>query len=71
MHQGAAELYGGTVERAVELLDTAIDLLERIHDQEWLGFGLISRGRADILLGRLESAATRLDRARTLRRRLR
>ncbi|WP_412542385.1 AAA family ATPase [Longispora sp. K20-0274] len=66
VHQGAAELFGGTVERAVELLDAAIDIQERIHDQEWLALGLISRGRADILLGRLESAAGRLDRARTL-----
>ncbi|MEV6524361.1 AAA family ATPase [Longispora sp. NPDC051575] len=66
VHQGTAELFGGTVERAVELLDAAIDVQERIHDQEWLGFGLIARGRADLLLGRLEAAAARLDRARTL-----
>ncbi|GIG59520.1 transcriptional regulator [Longispora fulva] len=66
VHQGTAELFGGTVERAVELLDAAIDIQERIHDQEWLALGLLGRGRADILLDRLESAAGRLDRARTL-----
>ncbi|MGY0233037.1 AAA family ATPase [Longispora urticae] len=66
VHQGTAELFGGTVERAVELLDAAVDVQERIHDQEWLGFALMARGRCDLLLGRLEAAAARLDRARTL-----
>ncbi|MGY0231895.1 ATP-binding protein [Longispora urticae] len=61
--RGTAELADGTVERAVELLDEAVALEERVGDTEWLAGALMSRGRADLLLDQPAQAARRFDRA--------
>ncbi|MFE9425125.1 AAA family ATPase [Kitasatospora sp. NPDC006697] len=62
----AAELNGGTVERATELADAALRAGEQAGDAEWSAYALGLRGRADLLAGRVPQAAEHLGRCRDL-----
>ncbi|WP_040478396.1 AAA family ATPase [Longispora albida] len=63
---GSAELNGGTVERAVGLLDDAIAQAARARNPEPLAYALGLRGRAEILLRRPSGAVRELERARRI-----
>ncbi|MFG2695891.1 AAA family ATPase [Kitasatospora sp. NPDC048407] len=67
---GAAELNGGTAERAAHLLDSAIRAAEDDHDHEWLAYAHGLRGRASFLLGHLPMAVHHLTRCQLLLRRM-
>ncbi|TWF96831.1 AAA family ATPase [Kitasatospora viridis] len=62
----AAELNGGTVERATELADAALRAGQQADDTEWSAYALGLRGRADLLAGRIPQAAEHLLRCREL-----
>ncbi|MFJ5231112.1 AAA family ATPase [Kitasatospora sp. NPDC088391] len=59
---GAAELNGGTAERAARLLDSAIRAAEDDHDREWLAYAHGLRGRVELLRGHHPAAADHLTR---------
>ncbi|GAA4878359.1 LuxR family transcriptional regulator [Kitasatospora terrestris] len=67
---GAAELAGGSAERAADLLDSAIRAAESDRDREWLAYAHGLRGRVDLLTGTPEAAAGHFLEARRLLRRL-
>ncbi|AUG78275.1 helix-turn-helix transcriptional regulator [Kitasatospora sp. MMS16-BH015] len=60
----AAELNGGTAERAAELAGAALSAGERTGDTEWTGYAHGLLGRAELLLGRLPQAAEHLGSCR-------
>ncbi|GAA2138282.1 LuxR family transcriptional regulator [Kitasatospora kazusensis] len=62
----AAELNGGTAERAGELAAAAIRAGELAGDAEWSAYALGIRGRADLLGHRTAQAAEHLGRCRAL-----
>ncbi|GIG59088.1 transcriptional regulator [Longispora fulva] len=66
LQRGAAELNGGTAERAFELLDAAASAWARTDAVEWLAYALGLRGRAEWLLGRYEASARSQRRSRSL-----
>ncbi|WP_412542743.1 LuxR family transcriptional regulator [Longispora sp. K20-0274] len=66
LQRGAAELNGGTAERAFELLDAAAAAWARTDAVEWLAYALGLRGRAEWLLGRYEASARSQRRSRSL-----
>ncbi|RKE23152.1 LuxR family transcriptional regulator [Streptomyces sp. TLI_171] len=67
---GAAELNGGTAERAAQLLDSAIRAAENDHDREWLAYAHGLRGRVELLRGHHQAAAEHLTRCQHLLRRM-
>ncbi|BAJ32948.1 MULTISPECIES: LuxR family transcriptional regulator [Kitasatospora] len=67
---GAAELNGGTAERAAQLLDSAIRAAEDDHDREWLSYAHGLRGRVELLRGNHQAAAEHLGRCLHLLRRM-
>ncbi|MFB7946402.1 AAA family ATPase [Kitasatospora phosalacinea] len=67
---GAAELNGGTADRAAQLLDSAIRAAEDDHDREWLAYAHGLRGRAELLRGNHPAAAEHLGRCQLLLRRM-
>ncbi|MFF7636713.1 AAA family ATPase [Kitasatospora sp. NPDC008050] len=62
----AAELNGGTGERATELAAAAVRAAEAAGDMEWAAYALGLLGRADLLGGRFPQAAEHLGRCRSL-----
>ncbi|WP_441245143.1 AAA family ATPase [Kitasatospora sp. McL0602] len=62
----AAELNGGTAERAAELAAAALRAAEQAGDVEWCAYALGILGRADLIRHRLPQAAERLGRCRSL-----
>ncbi|MFC1410796.1 AAA family ATPase [Streptacidiphilus sp. N1-12] len=62
----AAELNGGTVQRAGELAAAALRAGELAGDTEWSAYALGLYGRADLLGHRVAQAAEHLRRCRTL-----
>ncbi len=62
----AAELNGGTPERAAELADAALAAGELAGDAEWCAYALGLHGRADLLRDRMPQAAEHLGRCRSL-----
>lgn len=62
----AAELNGGTVERATELATAAVRAAEAAGDIEWAAYAVGLLGRADLLGGRFPQAAEHLGRCRSL-----
>ncbi|WP_033216041.1 helix-turn-helix transcriptional regulator [Kitasatospora phosalacinea] len=67
---GAAELNGGTADRAARLLDSAIRAAESDHDREWLSYAHGLRGRVELLRGNHPAAAEHLTRCQLLLRRM-
>ncbi|MFI1523438.1 helix-turn-helix transcriptional regulator [Kitasatospora cineracea] len=67
---GAAELNGGTADRAAQLLDSAIRAAESDHDREWLSYAHGLRGRVELLRGNHPAAAEHLTRCLHLLRRM-
>ncbi|MGW4808287.1 ATP-binding protein [Kitasatospora sp. NPDC004272] len=67
---GAAELNGGTADRAAHLLDSAIRAAENDHDREWLAYAHGLRGRVELLRGNHPAAAEHLTRCQLLLRRM-
>ena len=66
MLSAAAELNGGTAERAGELAAAAVRAAELAGDTEWAAYALGLRGRADLLGHRVPQAAAHLGRCRSL-----
>ena len=66
MLSAAAELNGGTAERAGELAAAAIRAGELAGDTEWHAYALGLHGRADLLGHRMPQAADNLGRCRAL-----
>ncbi|MCX4744981.1 LuxR family transcriptional regulator [Kitasatospora sp. NBC_01287] len=62
----AAELNGGTAQRATELATSALLAAEAAGDAEWTAYALGLLGRADLLGRRHQRAAEHLGRCRTL-----
>ncbi|WP_460624874.1 helix-turn-helix transcriptional regulator [Kitasatospora kifunensis] len=62
----AAQLNGGTVERATELASAAVRAAEAAGDTEWAAYAVGLLGRADLLGNRFARAADHLGQCRSL-----